>query len=122
MLEIDALISAAAAMDGLTTGDILSGDRRRRISRARQAAMWLADKMTDQSLPAIASKFHRHHSTVIYSIRAYERYIANDPRAKARSMELLDRMLVQEWINAGCPVQPAPAPQVTTPPEQEGTC
>jgi chromosomal replication initiation ATPase DnaA len=95
MPELDELISAAANLEGTTRDEILGVGRRRRISRSRQAAMWLAFKMTDNSLLSLGRAFHRHHTTVLYGLRAYERYLASDPKAKARSDELLTRLLTE---------------------------
>ncbi|HTI86329.1 MAG TPA: helix-turn-helix domain-containing protein [Alphaproteobacteria bacterium] len=95
MPEIDEFISAAADLEGATPDEVRGTNRRRRISRSRQAAMWLAFKMTAKSLPALGRAFQRHHTTVLYGIQAYERYLANDPKAEARSIELLTRLLTE---------------------------
>jgi chromosomal replication initiator protein len=95
MPQIDELISAAADLEGATPAEVRGANRRRRISRSRQAAMWLAFKMTTNSLPQLGRAFQRHHTTVLYSIRAYERHLANDPKAKARSEEMLMRLLTE---------------------------
>jgi chromosomal replication initiation ATPase DnaA len=114
MAELDELISAAATLEGATPSEVRGANRRRPISRSRQAAMWLAFKLTDNSLPELGRAFHRHHSTVLYSIRAYERHLANDPKAKARSNELLTRLLTEAVVaKVANDNQPAPKEEMT---------
>jgi chromosomal replication initiator protein len=91
MPEIPELIAAAAAIEGGTAADVLGANRTRQASRPRHAAMWLAFKITPQSLLKLGQAFGRHHSTVLYGIRAYERHLAVDATARARSEELLAR-------------------------------
>jgi len=93
MPEIPELIAAAAAIEGGTAADVLGWDRRRCASRSRHAAMWLAFKITPQSLPELGRAFGRHHTTVLYGIRAYERRRAVDDAARTRSDDLVLRML-----------------------------
>jgi chromosomal replication initiator protein len=91
MPEIPDLIAAAAAIEGGTVSDVLGCDRRRRASRPRQAAMWLAFKVMPDSLASISRAFGRHHTTVLYGIRAYERRLAEDAAARARGDALVAR-------------------------------
>jgi chromosomal replication initiator protein len=89
MPEIPDLIAAAAALEGGTASDVLGPDRHRRAVRPRHAAMWLAFKVTPDSLPAIGRAFGRHHTTVLYGIRAHERRLAADAATRARGEALL---------------------------------
>ena len=51
----------------------LTGNRRpANIALPRQVAMYFARKMTDLSLPAIADKFNRNHTTVFHAVSAIE--------------------------------------------------
>lgn len=100
MPEIPELISAAAAIEGGTAADVLGGDRRRGASRCRQAAMWLAFKITTRSLPELGRAFGRHHSTVLYGIRAYERHRAVDAAARERGDDLVLLMLKADLATA----------------------
>lgn len=52
---------------GLTTDQLLSKDRSRRISEPRQFAMYLCCELTNDSLPSIAGAFDRDHSTVVHA-------------------------------------------------------
>lgn len=96
MPEIPELIAAAAAIEGGTAADVLGADRKRRAARPRQAAMWLTFKIAPHSLSALGRAFGRHHSTVSYGIRAYERRLSEDAAARARGDALLAQFLAQE--------------------------
>ena len=95
------VITAAIAAEGGTTAEALGPSRKRAPTRSRQAAMWLAFKITPHSLQTIGDAFGRHHSTVIYGIRAYERHLAEDARARARSEHLLNRFTADDGSTEG---------------------
>ena len=94
------IIAAAIAAEGGTAAEALGPSRKRSPSRSRQAAMWLAFKITPHSLQAIGDAVGRHHSTVIYGIRAYERRLAGDANARARSEHLLSRFITEDTTTA----------------------
>lgn len=96
MPEICELIAAVTDVEGGTPADILGGDRRRRASRPRHAAMWLAFKTTPRSIADIGRAFGRHHTTVLYGIEAHERRLAANAAARRRSEALLDRFFAAE--------------------------
>ena len=52
---------------GLSTDQLLSKDRSRRVAEPRQFAMYLCCELTSDSLPAIAGAFERDHSTVVHA-------------------------------------------------------
>lgn len=89
------ILAAAVAAEGSTLVETLSSSRQRPASRARQAAMWLAFKVTPHSLQSIGRAFGRHHTTVIYAIRAYDRHLAADARAGAKGDRLLAQFLTR---------------------------
>lgn len=63
--------------------------RKRQIVIARQMSMYLAKKLTDQSLKAIGENFGgRDHSTVIYSVRTVQDLLDTDARFKDNLEEL----------------------------------
>lgn len=93
--KLGEILAAAIAAEGGTLAETLSPNRNRAATRSRQAAMWLAFKLTSHSLPAIGRAFGRHHSTVLYGIRAYERHLAGDREARTRSERLLTHFLAQ---------------------------
>jgi chromosomal replication initiation ATPase DnaA len=96
MPEICELIAAAVDAEGGTPADVLGGDRKGRASRPRQAAMWLAFKVTPHSISEIGRAFGRHHTTVLYGIGAHERRLAANAAVRRRSEALLERFFAAE--------------------------
>jgi chromosomal replication initiator protein len=71
-VTIEAVQDVVASIFGLTRAELLSTSRTARVSRARQAAMFLSRELTGASLPRIAAAFERDHSTVMHAIRAVQ--------------------------------------------------
>jgi chromosomal replication initiation ATPase DnaA len=89
------IIATAIAAEGGTLAEVLTPNRNRAATRARQAAMWLAFKTTSHSLQAIGRAVGRHHTTVLYGIQAYERHLAENATARQRSDCLLAQFVEQ---------------------------
>lgn len=82
----------------LTLFDLKSIRREAKIVKARQIAMFIAKKMTSQSLPEIGRRFgRRDHTTVLHAVRKIERLEAQD----AALSELINRIKtkVEEMLN-----------------------
>ena len=58
----------------------------------RHLAMWAAYHLTDKSIDYIAGHFNRHHATVIYGVRAFEKRVKYQPKTVG---PLIRRMLVE---------------------------
>ncbi|MGE5540977.1 MAG: helix-turn-helix domain-containing protein [Bacillota bacterium] len=77
----------------LASDDMITDRRKRKITRPRQLAMWLARQFTNQSLPTIGRRFGgRDHTTVLHAIRRIDELCAEDS-ALAADREHLVRML-----------------------------
>lgn len=64
---------------GLTRFELLSARRDRACVRPRQVGMYLAKKLTSQSMPVIGRLFgDKDHTTVLYSIERVEGYMGED--------------------------------------------
>jgi hypothetical protein len=73
----------------LKVAELLSKRRTRDITRPRQAAMWLAKKLTRRSLPEIGRKISgKDHTTVIHALKAIDKLIAQDDEV-ARDLVIL---------------------------------
>ncbi len=70
--SIEKVISAVASHFGLSAQDLKGSSRSRRVSQARQVAMYILRKVFKASLPEIARTFSKDHSTVIHAIRKVE--------------------------------------------------
>lgn len=62
--------------------DVTARRRTRRISEARQMAMFLAYRMTDCSFPAIGEMFGRDHTTVLHADRRVVERMTTTPQVK----------------------------------------
>lgn len=72
-ITIDEIQRAVADYYNLRVSEMLSARRARNVARPRQAAMYLAKKLTPRSLPEIGRKFSgRDHTTVMHAVRKIE--------------------------------------------------
>jgi len=68
------VINAAARHAGLEPADLVGPSRCRQVSQARGIAIYLARRLSTQSLQAIGNAFGgRDHTTVLHALRATER-------------------------------------------------
>ena len=72
--------------------DLQSKSRQQRIAFARQIAMYLCRKLTEQSFPTIGEHFHRDHSTVIHAFSLIGRRVESDVPFR-RTIERIERAL-----------------------------
>ncbi len=92
-ITVDEIQKVTAEHFGLKQSDLISQRRTRSVARPRQAAMWLAKKLTTRSLPDIGRRFgDRDHTTVLHAVRRIEELRATDTQL-ARDLETLTRKL-----------------------------
>jgi chromosomal replication initiator protein len=92
-ITVDDIQKAASEHFGLKQVDLISETRTRAIARPRQAAMWLAKKLTTRSLPDIGRRFGgRDHTTVLHAVRRIDELREKDPQL-ARDLDVLMRKL-----------------------------
>ncbi|UJA18741.1 chromosomal replication initiator protein DnaA [Thermoleophilia bacterium SCSIO 60948] len=113
-VSVERIQDVVAASAGLRREDLLSTARTRRISHARQLAMYLARELTGQSLARIAACFGRDHSTVLHALRAVEARIEPGSEVE-RSIHGLRGQLGVETGAGGHPTgdRPGGEPQST---------
>ncbi|SMC28270.1 chromosomal replication initiator protein [Desulfacinum hydrothermale DSM 13146] len=75
-LGIPHIAEAVCANFGVSMEELRSRARHKKISEARQLAMYLCRKYTSEPLNAIAQAFGRSHSTVIYALKKMDRELA----------------------------------------------
>lgn len=84
------VINATARWHGLTAADLIGPARCRQVSRARGIAMYLARRLTPESLQGIGQAFGgRDHTTVMHGIRATERRRSSDPGIAAEIEQIM---------------------------------
>ena len=74
---------------GLTSDDLKAKKRSKEIANARQVAMYLSRKLTDESFPRIGEEFGRDHSTVIH---AYDK-VDEDIKTSKEFKETIDLLV-----------------------------
>lgn len=73
------IIEIVARHYGLEVSEIQSRGQHRHLALARQVAMYLVKQLTHLSYPEIGRQFHKHHSTVLYSVHKIEGERAKSP-------------------------------------------
>jgi len=84
-----AIIGLCAARFGFSELEILSDRRKRPLTRARHAAMWICHEATTRSLPQLGRAFHRDHTTVLHAVRLVPKHMEADPEWRERVMGVL---------------------------------
>jgi chromosomal replication initiation ATPase DnaA len=93
-MNVQTIISDAAALYGITTADMTSPCRRRDMADARIVASYIAHKRLGVTKSEIARRLHRTHADIIHLIRAAEEWISQqylNPRGANNIVELLNR-------------------------------
>jgi chromosomal replication initiator protein len=86
--------AVVAASYRINVEHMRSKSRDRCVAWPRQVAMYLSRALTEKSFPDLGKYFGgRDHTTVIYSIKAVEKRIAEDPIYRA-DIEVLRKALV----------------------------
>ncbi len=98
-LTIDCIQEAVSTDFEVPKKELLGGSRKRDVTVARQAAMYLCKKLTPYSLSRIAGHFHRRdHTTVRHACRRTGERMENDTqfarRISALSMAVGGRALI----------------------------
>ena len=76
----------------ITESELIGGQRSRRISRARQAAYWLAKKSTRLSLPQIGAALGKDHTSVMYGVGRATEIMAVDAQFNETVTRLFRRL------------------------------
>lgn len=89
---IGGVLGEVSAFYGVSIADIVSGRRTRHILPARQAAMYLACKLSEAQPQEIGKRFGgRDYTIVLMTCRAIGRLIADDARQAALFADLETR-------------------------------
>lgn len=91
-LSIDEIVKAVCSTYSVTYAEILSNTRTQPLATARQVAMFLARKLTGNSLPTVASEFKRNHTTVLHGSQVIQKRIDVEPELK-KTIELITEQL-----------------------------
>jgi chromosomal replication initiator protein len=90
-ISLEAVIDAVCRHFGIRVSEIKSKKRSSSILKPRQAAMYLARKVTQASLPEIGKIFGgKDHTTVMHAVRVVEKMIEKDEKLKG-AIEAIER-------------------------------
>lgn len=81
-LSIEDIIKAVCATYDVTYADMLSRNKTQPLATARQAAMFLACKLTQNSYPAIGAALDRNHTTAMHGTRTIQKRLDVEPELK----------------------------------------
>ncbi|EMI25065.1 chromosomal replication initiator protein dnaA [Rhodopirellula europaea SH398] len=92
-ISIKAITTAVARQLGVKSADMRSGSRRQNIVRARSLAMWLARRLTEDSLTQIGDAFGgRDHSTVLHAIRKIDGSLDDDVLLRRSADQIMEKL------------------------------
>ncbi|MCK9248484.1 MAG: chromosomal replication initiator protein DnaA [Solirubrobacteraceae bacterium] len=90
---LEDVITATADTFSLPADALLSTRRERRVTWARQLAMYVAREETQESYPALGRGFGgRNHTTVMKAVRSVQDQISRDPSAQADLSRVRERL------------------------------
>jgi len=95
-VSIETIQRCACEHYGIRISDLMSRKRAKNFAEARQVAMYLARKMTNESYPAIAQRFAgRDHSTIIHACKAIARRITDNEDLRS-TVERLEQVALSQ--------------------------
>lgn len=93
-LSIDFIKKKVSSFYDIPVEDLVSKKRQKAITTARQIAMYIAKKITEETLDSIGKGFGRDHSTVVNSINKVGKLIEEDIKI-SKDVKELTRLLTE---------------------------
>ena len=88
-VTVDKIFAAVLKKYAIKREDIVSGKRTKEIANARHITVYTIRSVTDMSLPNIGKIIARDHTTVLSSIEAVEKRMAQNPVFRAEMEEMI---------------------------------
>lgn len=92
-VNIEKIQKSVAQFYGIKISDLTSTKRSREVARPRQIAMYLAKKLTSDSLHSIGKSFGKNHATVMHSVKVVEELMGENP-VVLQEVKLMEEKLV----------------------------
>ena len=92
LVSIKCIIEQVAESYGISTDELLHGDRRRNFSEPRHVAMYLCHRLLGMTQEAIATSFAKNRTLALYAIKKIADCVA-DPRYNHRAAECVTTIL-----------------------------
>ena len=81
-ISVEKIIEEVARTYNVSENDILSVRRTAALVLARKVAMYITREITDLSYKSIGEAFGKDHTTVLYSVKDIEKFLADKPYEK----------------------------------------
>ena len=93
-LSIEKIQKEVSSYFGVNLGEMLGNSRKKKVSTARQVAMYLSRYLTDKSLNEISKAFKKKdHTTIINAVEKVEKAMEKDRKFKLTVEFLRDKIL-----------------------------
>ena len=96
MVYVTDIIEQVAESYGISTDELLHGDRRRNFSEPRHVAMYLCHRLLGMTQENIATSFGKNRTLALYAIKKIADCVA-DPRYNRRAAECVETIM---WNNS----------------------
>ena len=93
-INVDSIKKIVGAHFKIEMSDFISKKKTQAISWPRQVAMFLANDLTDMSLPEIGRAFNRDHSTVVHARDQIKKEIKENPFFAAEINQIINEVKV----------------------------
>jgi len=93
--DLEVFVEKVCKFFGIERTDLFSNSRKKKLTLARQALMYLLKRHSQRSIKNLAELFKKEHSTIIYNLKCVEKRLLED-RAFRFQIELLKREILEE--------------------------
>lgn len=93
--DIEVILEILSRFFGITKDEIFSSSRKRNISLARKALIYLLRNYARKNLKEIAKVLKKEHSTIIHHLKSFERKLAEDRTFRFRFDHLVKEISLE---------------------------
>ena len=93
VVSLNGIIQQVAESYGVSTDELMHGDRRRKYSEPRHVAMYLCHRLLGMTQEAIGASFSKNRTLVLYAIKKIADCVAY-PQYNRRAAECVETILL----------------------------